>query len=90
MEPSKATKDYIKPDEAAKAWGISAIDPDAWQTVSRLYKIYHSGWSKLSGGVIGRTVITSLSQKEREMAKLAAFGFSNSEIAEKLNMSIAA
>lgn len=68
---------------------LTAVDPEAWNKVKELYKIYHDGWSKLSGGIIGRRVITTLSQKEREVAKLAAFGLSNSEIAEKLNMSIA-
>ena len=68
---------------------LNAVDPEAWEKVNRLYRVYHDGWSKLSNGVIGRRVITTLSQKEREVAKLAAFGLSNAEIAEKLNMSVA-
>ncbi len=64
------------------------IDPDAWNEVKKLYKIYNAGWSKLSGSVRGKTIITTLSQREREVAKLATFGMQNSEIAEKLHMSL--
>ncbi len=67
---------------------LTQIDPDAWNEVKKLYKIYNAGWSKLSGSVRGRTIITTLSQREREVAKLATFGMQNSEIAEKLHMSL--
>lgn len=67
---------------------LSAIDPDAWQEVKKLYKTYNEGWSKLSGMVRGKTILTTLSEKEREIAKLAAFGMSNQEIAHNLNLSI--
>ena len=55
----------------------------------RLYKRYNEGWSRLSGAVRGRTIVTSLTTRQREIAKLAAFGMSNKEIADKLNMSLA-
>ena len=67
---------------------ISLVDPQAWNRVNQLQKIYYAGWSKLSGIVRGRTIITNLSPKEREVAKLAAFGMQNSEIAAKLHMSL--
>ncbi len=67
---------------------ISLVDPQAWLEVNRLQKIYIAGWSKLSGIARGRTIITTLSPKEREVAKLAAFGMQNSEIAAKLHMSL--
>ena len=38
----------------------------------------------------GKNILTTLSQKEREVAKLAAFGMTNPEIAEKLHMSLPA
>ena len=69
---------------------ISKIDEDAWLAVRDLYRIYFAGWTKLSGSVRGKKLATTLSLKEREVAKLAAFGFKNSQIAEKLNMSISA
>lgn len=53
---------------------LSLIDEGAWKEVKKLYKIYNEGWSKLSGAVRGKTILTTLSDKEREVAKLAAFG----------------
>lgn len=67
---------------------ISKIDEAAWKKVHDLYLIYFAGWTKLSGSVRGKKLATTLSHKEREVAKLAAFGFKNSQIAQTLNMSI--
>ncbi|MBQ8345429.1 MAG: helix-turn-helix domain-containing protein, partial [Clostridia bacterium] len=67
---------------------LNAVNPEAYREVYRLYKIYNEGWSKLSGAVRGKQIITTLSPKEREVAKLAAFGMSNPEIAKKLHMSV--
>ena len=55
-----------------------------------LYHIYFAGWTKLSGSVRGKNLATTLSAKEREVAKLAAFGFKNGQIAAALNMSVSA
>jgi DNA-binding NarL/FixJ family response regulator len=67
---------------------LSAINMDAWEEVQKLYKVYNKGWSKLSGVVRGKNILTTLTAKEREVAKLAAFGMSNKEIADKLGISI--
>lgn len=67
---------------------LSQIDEGAWGEVKRLYKVYNEGWSKLSGAIRGRKIITTLSVREREVAKLAAFGMSNQEIADKLHLSL--
>ena len=64
------------------------ISPEAWQAVRSLYRVYNEGWSYLSGSVRGKTLATTLSVREREVAKLAAFGLSNAQIAEKLHMSV--
>ena len=56
--------------------------------VFNLYKVYNEGWSNLSGTVRGRQIITTLSRSQREVAKLASFGMSNAQIAEKLGMSL--
>lgn len=69
---------------------ITRVDIDAWYKVRDLYNIYMAGWTKLSGSVRGKNLATTLAPKEREVAKLAAFGFKNSQIAETLNMSISA
>ena len=67
---------------------LSLIDEGAWKEVKKLYKIYNEGWSKLSGAVRGKTILTTLSDKEREVAKLAAFGMGNKEIADNLHLSL--
>jgi DNA-binding CsgD family transcriptional regulator len=67
---------------------LSQINPEAWKEVKLLYRVYNEGWSRLSGSVRGKTLATTLSAKEREVAKLAAFGMSNAQIAEKLHMSV--
>lgn len=69
---------------------ISRVDMEAWYAVRDLYRVYMAGWTKLSGSVRGKNLATTLSPKEREVAKLAAFGFKNSQIAAALNMSISA
>ena len=48
---------------------LSAIDENAWVKVKELYKVYNDGWSKLSGAVRGKTIITSLTAKQREIAQ---------------------
>ena len=67
---------------------LSLIDENAQKEVKKLYKLYNEGWSKISGAVRGRTILTTLSDKEREVAKLAAFGMGNKEIAEHLHISL--
>ena len=64
------------------------VDPQVWQQVKKLYGIYNEGWSRLSGSVRGKNLFTTLAPKEREVAKLAAFGMKNGEIALKLHMSV--
>lgn len=60
--------------------------PEALGAVKELYKVYREGWAKLSGIVRNRTVASNLTLREREVAKLAAFGFTTREIAAKLHI----
>lgn len=69
---------------------LSAIDENAWKEIKALYKVYNEGWSKLSGTVRGKQIISTLSARQREVAKLAAFGLSNKQIAARLGMSLSA
>lgn len=80
--------EYCRTLDALLEARMCLADPAAWEEVRQLYKIYNTGWSKLSGNVRGRTIITTLSRREREVAKLAAFGMANSDIAQKLHMSL--
>jgi len=67
---------------------LTLVDPVAWEKVKALYQVYNVGWSKLSGTIRGKVVVPTLSAKEREVAKLAAFGMSNQQIADKLHLSL--
>lgn len=80
--------EYCRPLGPILEQRLTLVDPQAWQIVKGLYKTYNAGWSKLSGSVRGKTIITTLSAREREVAKLAAFGMQNSEIAQKMHMSL--
>ena len=64
------------------------ISPEAWEKVKELARIYISGWSELGSKVRGRTILTTLTPKEREVAKLAAFGMQYAEIAERVHISL--
>ena len=80
--------EYCRPLDSLLEQRLSRVDPAAWEAVRSLYKVYHEGWAKLSGSVRGKNIFTALAPKEREVAKLAAFGMKNGEIAEKLHMSV--
>jgi DNA-binding CsgD family transcriptional regulator len=80
--------EYCRALETLMEGRLCKIDRDAWQAVQKLYKVYNNGWSRLSGTVRGKNILTTLTAKEREVAKLAAFGLGNQEIADKLNMSV--
>ncbi|MBO7196565.1 MAG: hypothetical protein J6V80_04470 [Clostridia bacterium] len=67
---------------------LTEFDPEACAHVHNLYRVYNEGWSKLSSVVRGKMLVSTLSQKERAVAKLAAFGLSNQEIADKLYLSL--
>ena len=67
---------------------LKPVDEAAWSEVSRLFKIYGEGWSRLSSKITGRYIIPKLSAQNREVARLAAFKLSDAEIAERTNMSI--
>ena len=80
--------EYFRVMDSLLEQRLEKISPEVCKQIKSLYKVYDEGWSHLSGDVRGKKVISTLSPKEREVAKLAAFGMSNPEIAEKLNMSV--
>lgn len=64
------------------------IDPQAWDEINRLYKIYAANWAKLGSKITGRQIVEKLSAQNRKIARLAAYKLSDAEIASRMNMSI--
>jgi len=66
---------------------LSAIDPAIAKKVKELNRIFVTGQAKLGGLLRKRNIAVSLSPREQEIAKLAAFGFTNKRIAHTLGIS---
>ncbi len=63
------------------------IDPDAAKKVKELHKILHEGWVKLHNAVMENNITSKLSDREREIVRLAAFNLSDEQIANYLHIS---
>lgn len=68
---------------------LALADPNALKKLKQLHKQLSVGWAKLHNAVLTRRVTTVLSTREREVAKLVAFGLTNNEIAQRLHLSVA-
>jgi len=66
---------------------IAMFDPSALRIVKDMHKELHTGWTILHNAVTERTVSASLTIREREVARLAAFGLSDKQISKQLNIS---
>ena len=66
---------------------IAMQDTYAVAAVKALYNSYSQGWLQLSSKVRDRYVMVDLDVRERELAKLAAFGFTTKQIADMLHLS---
>ena len=79
--------EYVRHFDGLLESRIAIFDEIAADTVSEMHKRYNLGWSKLSGAVRNRYIATNLTPREREVAKLAAFGFTTKSIASMLFIS---
>lgn len=66
---------------------LALADPEALKELKVLHKQLNVGWTKLHNAVLEKSVSIRLSPREREVARLAAFGCSDAEIAAQLNLS---
>ncbi len=79
--------EYVRHFDGLLEERISLVDESVTVAVTELHRVYSVGWAKLSGQVRNKYIATNLTQKEHEVAKLTAFGFSVKEIAGMLYVS---
>lgn len=66
---------------------IAMIDREALKKVKTLHKQLHIGWTVIHNAVTEKHVQVSLTVREREVARLAAFGMTDHQIAHQLSLS---
>ncbi|MBQ3016962.1 MAG: hypothetical protein IJD79_09305 [Clostridia bacterium] len=79
--------EYIRHFDGLLEERIALVDENALIIVKEMHRIYSVGWAKISGAVRNKSVASNLTVREREVAKLVAFGFTNKEIAKLLFIS---
>ncbi len=67
---------------------LALVDDEALKRVKELYKRMRKGWIKLHNKLLEKNISETLTVREREVAKLAAFGLGNNEIAKQLNIEV--
>ncbi len=68
---------------------LAAKCPEGLKAVKDLHVRLFEGWTKLHNSVFNDTISNTLSTRESEVAKLAVFGFTNQQIADRLKISVA-
>ncbi len=67
---------------------LKLADTGAYNRYIELHKTLLEGWTKLHNALLNKSVSVKLSIREREVARLAAFGLSDKEIALRINLSV--
>lgn len=79
--------EYIRHFDGLLEERIMLIDENVLPIIKQLYSKYYTGWAKISGLARNKSLASNLTVREREVAKLVAFGFINKEIAAMLEIS---
>lgn len=79
--------EYVRHFDGLLEERLDLVDPTATAKIKELYKSYSIGWSKLSGAIRNRSIASNLTAREREVAKLAAFGYTTKDIGAMLFIS---
>ena len=79
--------EYIRTLDRILLDRVELADAEAAAKMKEMYKGYIVNWSKISGMVRNRAVAANLTVREREVAKLSAFGFTVKEISARLYIS---
>lgn len=66
---------------------LNLISPESASRVRELYKSQHAGWVRLYNMLSLNHIEETLSAREYEAARLVAYGCTNAEIAQRLNIS---
>ncbi len=76
--------DYLLDDR------LELADPNAFRKYKELHKGLIDNWTKLHNQLLSKNVSKAMTIRERECARLAAFGLTNSEIAKRLGITVSA